>query len=482
MKEKYRLLVNHEQFLTRLAIMSEKKIEYLFVTRNDVPTGVGNIYKGKIERVISGLNAAFVNIGESRNGFLPFGKDEPLYRTPESEEKDSGQVKKHHRTGEEIIVQISKPGTSEKGMKLTTKVSLPGRFLILIPDSSLRTLSKKITDRKERGRLFDIVDRRIFDNTGFIIRTAAEGKNEGYLLRELKILQSTWNRIKRHAKARNAPSVLWKELPIFINVLRDYVTSDYKEILVDDEKAYGEVRRYANLFLPEMRGKVSIYKEKLPLFVKYGLEKEIENFLSKKIPLPSGGSLIIEEGETLNAIDVNSGSSDRTNFKETVLHTNVEAAKEIPRQIRARNLSGLIVVDFIDMKRPHERRKVFRTLSDNLEFDKAQTKILSISKLGIVEMSREKTDFKLSDMLLDRCERCRGTGYIKNVFFIALKFKNELFTKVARNPHGRFTAEISRDLYEFITRNKSMHDTLIKHRIHLRENTSFRESEFKITD
>jgi len=288
MKEKYRLLVNHEQFLTRLAIMSEKKIEYLFVTRNDVPTGVGNIYKGKIERVISGLNAAFVNIGESRNGFLPFGKDEPLYRTPESEEKDSGQVKKHHRTGEEIIVQISKPGTSEKGMKLTTKVSLPGRFLILIPDSSLRTLSKKITDRKERGRLFDIVDRRIFDNTGFIIRTAAEGKNEGYLLRELKILQSTWNRIKRHAKARNAPSVLWKELPIFINVLRDYVTSDYKEILVDDEKAYGEVRRYVNLFLPEMRGKVSIYKEKLPLFVKYGLEKEIENFLSKKIPLHPG--------------------------------------------------------------------------------------------------------------------------------------------------------------------------------------------------
>lgn len=478
----YRLLISNEGFLTRLVIIADNRIEYLFISRPDLQTGVGNIYKGRIERIISGLNVGFVNIGESKNGFLPFEKEEPLYNIPEnSDERLEKKEKTLHRVGDEVIVQVTKPGTVEKGMKLTTKVSLPGRFIILIPDSPLRTLSRKITDRAERERLMDIVARRIFDNTGFIIRTAAEGKNERYIVRELKLLLNTWRRVERYARVKKAPSVVWNEIPLYLNVVRDYVTADFKEIIVDDERTFKEVLKYTNLFLPEMRGKVVLYRDKeRPLFVKHGIEKEIENFLSDRVFLHSGGYLIIEEGETLNAIDVNSGGSSKTNPKETVLNTNLEAAEEIPRQIRVRNLSGLIVVDFIDMKHQKERQKVFKTLNDNLEIDKAQTKILSISKLGIVEMSREKTDFKLSEVLMDRCERCRGSGYVKNTHFVALKFRNDITAHLLKNPGKRIIVEVSRSLYSFILGEKPLYDMLKKRRISLHENPSLEHNSYKI--
>ncbi|MCM8761928.1 MAG: Rne/Rng family ribonuclease [Candidatus Omnitrophica bacterium] len=480
MKEKFRLLINRECFLNRAAITSDNHIEYLFVNRPDV-LSVGNIYKGKVERVITGLNAAFVNIGEFKNGFLPFEKEDTIYQSYEVEEHTLKSMKKPYRTGEDIIVQITRPGTAEKGVKLTTKISLPGRFLILIPDSNLRTISKKIIDRKERERLLSIANRRITGNTGFIIRTASEGKDERYIVREIKILLSTWNRIRRYAKVKRAPSLLWGELPLYINVIRDYVTSEFKEIIVDDEKTYKEIKRYVSHFIPEIYGKLILYKnDEGPLFMKYGVEKEIEGFLSDRIFLPSGGSLIIEEGETLTAIDVNTGSSEKKSFRDTIFITNMEAAEEIPRQIRGRNLAGLIVVDFIDMKDPKERSKVFKTLNENLEIDKAKTSILSISKLGVVEMSREKTDFRLSDILMDVCSKCNGRGYIKNVYYSALKFKNEVLSYLVKNPEKKISVEVSESLYDFIYREGHLYEIIRKYNITCRESKILRDYEFKI--
>jgi len=479
-KGKFRLLINRECFLIRAAITSDDHIEYLFVNIPDI-LSVGNIYKGKVERVITGLNAAFVNIGEFKNGFLPFEKEDTIYQSYEVEEHTLKSMNKPYRTGEDIIVQITRPGTAEKGVKLTTKISLPGRFLILIPDSNLRTISKKITDRKERERLLAIANRRITGNTGFIIRTASEGKDERYIVKEIKILLSTWHRIRRYAKVKRAPSLLWRELPLYINVIRDYVTSEFKEIIVDDEKTYKEVKRYVSHFMPEMYGKVILHKnEEGPLFMKYGVEKEVEGFLSDRIFLPSGGSLIIEEGETLTAIDVNTGSSEKKSFRDTIFITNMEAAEEIPRQIRGRNLAGLIVVDFIDMKDPKEKSKVFKALNENLEIDKAKTSILSISKLGVVEMSREKTDFKLSDILMDICDRCNGRGYIKNIYYSALKFKNEVLTQVMKNPHKKISVEVSEHLYDFIYRNRPLYEMLRKYNINCRKDTLLPNHEFRI--
>jgi len=479
-KERFRLLINRECFLTRTAIISDNHIEYLFVNRPDI-LSVGNIYKGKVERVITGLNAAFVNIGEGRNGFLPFEKEETIYQSYEVEENPLQRVKKPYRVGEDIIVQITRPGTAEKGVKLTTRISLPGRFLILIPDSNLRSISKKITDRNERERLLTIANKRITGNTGFIIRTASEGKDERYIVREIKILLSIWNKINRYARVKRSPSLLWNEQPLYINVIRDYVTSEFKDIIVDDEKTYKEIKRFVNLFIPEMYGKVMLHKnEEGPLFMKYGVEKEIEGFLSDRVFLPSGGSLIIEEGETLTAIDVNTGSSEKRSFRDTIFITNMEAAEEIPRQIRGRNLAGLIVVDFIDMKDPKERSKVFRLLNKNLEMDKAKTSILSISKLGVVEMSREKTDFKLSDILMDICDKCKGRGYIKNIYYAALRFKNEVLTYVAKSPQGKITVEMSEVLYNFIYENRQLYEMLRKYNINCRGSSILQPYEFKI--
>lgn len=476
MKEKFQLLINKECFLIRVAAVRGKYVEYLFVSKPHI-LSVGNIYKGRVEKVIPGLNAAFVNIGVAKNGFLPFEKEDTIYQSNEIGESVLSVKQRTYRTGEDVIVQITRPGTAEKGVKLTTKISIPGRFIILIPDSNLRTISKKITDRKERQRLLTIADKRITGNTGFIIRTAAAGKDERYITREIKLLLSTWSRIRRYARVKRAPCLLWEELPLYINTIRDYVTPEFENIIVDDEQVYKEVKRYTTLFLPEMSGKVFFHrKEEGALFEKYGIEKKVEEFLSDRVFLPSGGSLIIEEGKTLTAIDVNTGSSEKKSFRETVFITNMEAAEEIPRQIRGRNLAGLIVVDFIDMKDPKEKSEVFKTLNKNLEIDKAKTSILSISKLGVVEMSREKTDFKLSEILMDVCDKCSGKGYINNIYYSTLKFVNEAM----RYRDREISFEVSSELYNFISQNRPLYQMLKRYRINYRENPSLLTHKFRI--
>ena len=267
---------------------------------------------------------------------------------------------------------------------------------------------------------------------------------------------SVWNKIRRYAKVKTAPSILWQELPLHINVIRDYVTSEFKEVIVDDEITYKEVKKYVNSFVPEMIGKLSCIKTR-DAVMKHGTERKIEGYLSDRVFLPSGGSLIIEEGETLTAIDVNTGGSEKKSFKETVFATNIEAAEEIPRQIRGRNLAGLIVVDFIDMKGVKENNKVFKALNQHLAMDKAKTNILSISKLGVVEMSREKMDFKLSDLLMDVCDRCNGKGYIKNIYYSAIKFKNEVLMHAAKNRRKTIYVDVSETLYDFIYKNRPLY-------------------------
>ena len=481
MENKFKILISNETFLNRVAIVSENQIEYLFVNRPDLFTGVGNIYKGSIEKIIHGLNAAFINIGGPRNGFLPFNKEECIYLEGEHLGKTDKVPIHKHTKGEEILVQISKPMTDDKGMKLTTHLSIPGRFLVLLPQSPLRTISKKITDKTERERLVSAVTKRIKNNDiGFIIRTAAEGQNEKYILREVKILLSFWNKIKRFAKVKPSPSILWEDLPLYTKIIRDFANKNYTEIIVDDAKTYKEVKKYVSIFLPELNGKVKFYNESTPIFTKYCIEKKIENSLSNKVFLPSGGYLLIEEGETLNAIDVNTGSSDRNNIRATIFNTNIEAAREIPRQIRIRNLSGLIIVDFIDMCQEKQRKKVFNEFNANLDIDKAQINILSISKLGLVEMSREKTEYRLSDVFMDRCTCCKGNGVLRNIYIEALMLKNSILNQLSKNPKKKLSVEVSRDLFEF-SKETLFLDKLIKEKkIFLKENLFLENGQYKI--
>ncbi|MGB9677296.1 MAG: ribonuclease E/G, partial [Candidatus Ratteibacteria bacterium] len=290
---KYRIFISNESVILRIVVEKDGKIDNLFVSKSDFEPQIGNIYKGRVEKFLYGLNSAFINIGEMKNGFLQLDKSEFYFSPEENEEILGHQILKE---GKEILVQICKPGEDEKAPKVTEKVVLPGRFFVLIPGLKIQKISKKIEDIKEKTRLMKIFRKAIDKNFGFIIRTAAMNKKEIYIYREIEHILRTWKKIKRDYKRKKAPSLLWKELPLYLKVLRDYTDENCEFVEIDDENIFKEVSKYVNLFIPELKGKIYFYKDKIPMFIKYEFEEKFENFISKIVSLPSGGYLIIEKG------------------------------------------------------------------------------------------------------------------------------------------------------------------------------------------
>lgn len=447
-----KILVNCESNFTRLVLIKDKKVEYLFVDKNENVPVVGNVYKGKITRIITGLNAVFVDIGETKNGFLPLESPAEIYVDEILWEKTPNIINKFpsYKIGEEILVQITKPGTEIKGVKLTTHISLPGRLMVLLPFSSQKSVSRKIQSIKEKKRLLRIFEKIIPKNMGFIIRTVCAEQAESLILKEAKFLINLWSRIHRKTKRVTSPAILWEEIKLPEKFLRDYASKNIEEIFIDTDQNFKRLRTYTKSFIPEILPKIKLYREKIPLFVNFQVEEQIKKFLKNRIKLPSGGHLIIEEGETLNAIDVNTGSSEKRNAKETIFNTNMEAAKEIPRQIRVRNLSGLIIIDFIDMKDEKQRKKIFDVLDKNIEQDKARIKILSISKLGLAEMSREKVEMSLRYILMKKCEHCGGTGRVESMETLAIELKNQIFIELANSPNAKLKITLNEELFNFV--------------------------------
>jgi len=451
-KNTEKILVNCENNITRLVLIKNKKIEYLFVDKNENAPVVGNIYKGKITRIIAGLNAVFVDIGEIKNGFLPLESPAEIYVDEILWEKNSNIINKFpsYKIGEEIIVQVTKPGTEIKGVKLTTHISLPGRLMVLLPFSSQQSVSRKIRSIKEKKRLLRIFEKIIPKNMGFIIRTACEEQAESLILKEAKFLINLWSRIRRKTKRVTSPAILWEEIKLPEKFLRDYAGKNIEEILIDNDKNFKKTRMYTKSFIPEILPKIKLYRKKIPLFINFQAEEQIKKFLKNRIKLPSRGHIIIEEGETLTAIDVNTGSSEKRNAKETIFNTNMEAAKEIPRQIRVRNLSGLIIIDFIDMKDEKQRKKIFEVLDKYIEQDKARIKILSISKLGLAEMSREKVEMSLNQILMEKCEHCGGAGRVESMETLAIELKNQIFLELANDHNGKLKITLNEELFNFV--------------------------------
>jgi len=432
----------------RCIFVENNQIEYFFIEKNPSDIFVGNIYKGKIEKIFKGLNAAFVNTGEPTNGFLHFDQKE-MYFYEESDE-NLPQETKIHKPGEEILVQVTKPGKELKGMKLTTRITIPGKYLVLIPSSGIRAISKKITNIKERKRLIRIMEKYIPRGMGFIVRTYANGKNEKFIGKEIKYLLREWRRIEMRNRDFSSPSLIWKELPLHLRVIRDFVDEGLVEIVVEGKDFYEEIKRYIKTWCPEVIKKLKFYKENIPLFEKYSLNKKIMEFLSEKVHLYSGGYLLIEEGETLTAIDVNTGSFEGDGYLKTIYNTNMEAADEIPRQIRVRNLSGLIIVDFIDMKEEKKKRKVFEKFKKNLSEEKAKIKLLSLSELGLVEMSRERAGITLREFFYDECKRCEGTGYVKNLNMVLIELEEKICEYIFQKKINRLKIKVVPELFECI--------------------------------
>jgi len=475
---KYKIFINNEKVLLRIIIEKDGEIENLFFYKQDFEPEIGNIYKGKIEKFLPSLSSAFVNIGEMKSGFLQFDEKD-FYFYENFEEEIS--YKRSYFPEKEILIQVCKPGEEEKAPKLSEKIVLPGRYFVLLPNIKIQKISRKIKDKKEKRHLMNIFKKALGKNMGFIIRTAANTKKEIYIYREIKYLLNFWKKIKRDYKRKSSPSLLWRELPLYLRVLRDYVNDEYVSVEVDDEYIYKEILRYTNLFIPELKGKIFLYKGNIPMFIKYGFEEKIENFISDKVFLPSGGYLIIEKGKTLTAIDVNSSRTEGKNFEETSLITNLEAAGEIPRQIRCRNISGIIVIDFIKMKEAKNREIVFKKLFENLKEDKAKIDIW-FSKLGLVELCREKNEYSIYNFLFKKCEKCYGFGFKKDKELIFIELKKKFFEFFLKKPYNKFEIWLSLPLYEFIFKNQLFKNFIFFDRIKFKIDNNLKEDEFKIIE
>jgi ribonuclease E len=414
-----KMLINAEDpEESRVAIVAEGLLEEFDIETTHKEQNKGNIYKGVVVKVEAGLQAAFVDYGGNRAGFLPLGEVHPsCYADPELA-KRGGRVRIHDvlKRNQELLVQVVKDEIGTKGAALSTYVSLPGRYLVLMPGVDATRVSRKIEDEAQRRQLKEIVAQLAPPpGTGVIIRTAGLDRTRQELQRDMAYLLKLWETILAQAAELPAPSVVYQERDLVIRSIRDYFTPDIAEILVDDREVFKRAREFLQAIMPRYVNRIKFYREKRPIFSKYQLEDQIEAIFEDKIPLKSGGSIVIERTEAMVSIDVNSGrSTQERGMEETAFKTNMEAGEEIARQLRLRDLGGLVVIDFIDMRDRKHIQEVERCLKNALKRDKARTEMSRISKFGLLEVSRQRLKPALQDETSLPCPHCKGQGLVRS--------------------------------------------------------------------
>lgn len=443
------LIINVTLGETRVARLENGVVTELTIERKREEGVVGNIYKGKVARVMPGMQAAFIEIGLDRTAFL-HAEDvvASLARLDEdegSEDSDEGEsrAKKKSRAdkyienllkdGNEILVQVEKEAMGTKGARVTSHVSIPGRYLVYMPTVDHVGISRRIGDKEERDRLRKILSKLKRGKGGFIVRTASTGTTEKEIAADVEYLTRMWREIESRALGLKAPALVHADLDVISRVVRDLFTPDIDRVVVDSEEAYEKICGFVTKFIPKGKNLVEHYDGAEPIFDAFGIEIEITRALGEKVWLKSGGYIIIEKTEALTAIDVNTGRFvGRRNVADTILKTNLEAVKEIVYQIRLRGIGGIIILDFIDMVRSEHRAKVYNALKDALRDDKARTTISKISELGLVEMTRKRIREDLRHQLTNTCLYCEGKGYLKSPSTICY----EIFREVCREVSG----------------------------------------------
>ncbi len=413
---RYLMCVHVRNDLTQVALLEGRSLTEHYASRpaDDALQIHGNIYLGKVQNVLPGMEAAFVDIGTPKNavlyrGDVQFDKEDVVEQGPEP------RIEQVLKRGQLILSQVTKNPIGEKGARLTQEVSLPGRFVVLIPDSRTYGISKRLPEN-ERRRLRNVLDRIKPEEHGLIVRTAAENATEHELSTDMKQLVERWAKIKEKAEKASSPTLLYREPSLAMRVIREEFSSDYRGIVIDDRELYEEVRDYIGAFNPEFVDRVEYWDEKkqdLPLFEQHRVVEQLRKALDRKVWLPSGGSLVIEHTEALTVVDVNTGKNvGKNNLEETVLGNNLEAAEEIARQLRLRDIGGIIVIDFIDMEVKENRRKVVEAFKKALARDKTRTQVFDISELGLVQMTRKRIGEGLITSFADTCQACHGRGVI----------------------------------------------------------------------
>jgi len=442
----------------RIAVIKDGLLDGYYIETASTEQKTGNIYKGVVERIEPSLQACFVDFGVGKNGFLSAGDIHPEYYIAGHEtQKDRPvpRIEKVLKKGQELLVQVTKEMPGHKGAQLTTYLSLAGRYLVLMPGSK-GGISKKIEDEEERSRLKAIMGAfNLPEGVGYIVRTAALGQNKNELSRDLGRLLRIWKNIKQNVQDAPSLSLVHKEQDVCLRTLRDYFTSEINEVLVDDKETFAKVKRYMKIISPRHQRIVKLYKEKRPIFAQYEIERQIESIYQSRVPLKSGGSIVIDPTEALIAIDVNSGRSrSGKDVETTAFNTNIEAAQEIARQLRLRDMGGLIVVDFIDMRDKKHNRDVEKMLRDATKDDRAKISISPVSKFGLLELSRQRLRPSIESMSYQTCVHCEGRGIVPSIETAALSFLRRIRMGVSRKGIGQVKGVLSLEVASYLQNKK----------------------------
>jgi len=458
------LVINVTPQETRVALLEDGMLAELYIERTKGRSIVGNIYKGKVLKVLPGMQAAFVDIGLEKAAFL-YVSD--VYRDIEEydlmlEEGSDGegdfefemqgvpsyltqpsQIEDLLCEGQEILVQVSKEPIGTKGTRVTSHFTLPSRYLVLMPTVDHVGVSRRIKDQNERKRLMEIIQGIKPQGLGFIVRTASEGGDKELVKGDMDFLLKLWDNIQRKRENCSAPSLIHSDLNVVLRVIRDLLSSEVNKVIVDDRQEYRNIVNFTKTYMPKLKCDIEIYEGREPTFDAHGIEMEIDKSLGRKVWLKSGGYIVIDMTEALTTIDVNTGRFvGKRNLEDTILKTNLEAAKEIAYQLRLRNIGGIIIIDFIDMERDGDREKVYLALEEVLQKDRTKTNILKISELGLVEMTRKRTRESVPRILCEPCSYCDGAGYVKSKTTVSY----DIFREIERVASGLCGATIMVDV------------------------------------
>ncbi len=446
------LIINCSPFETRVALLEGSQIVEFYIERTKERGIVASIYKGKVARVLPGMQSAFVDIGIERAAFL-YGGDIAPENPPEpdpdsADDGDEGprsrqnqdfKVEELVREGQEIIVQVAKDSIGTKGARVTSYLSLPGRYVVLMPNMRHIGISRKIQDEEERNRLRGIIEEIRPSDVGFVVRTASENVPREKLEADAQFLLKMWDTINQKVATEKAPCRIHEDLNLVFRSTRDLLSKDLDRIVVDDKRTYENLVKFLNRFSIKLGAQVHLYDGQVGIFDAYGIELEVGRALSPKVWLKSGGYIIIDETEALVSIDVNTGRYvGNKSLGDTIVKTNLEAVREIVLQLRLRNIGGIIIIDFIDMDRASDRERVYQALNNELQLDKSRTSALKISEFGLVQMTRKRTEESLSRKLCSPCPTCNGTGKVKSPTSITYELIRDLVREFSKQKTEKF--------------------------------------------
>jgi len=476
------ILINVTPQETRVAVVENGLLQEVYIERSQKRGIVGNIFKGKVSRVLPGMQAAFIDIGLARTGFLHTSDIVGSQDEKNADIKNPADVPIDSllREGQEILVQVVKDPLGTKGARLTTRLSIPSRYLVFIPDNPGIGISQRIEDEVERERLREVIssfnsryDRLLSGNSnvvvhkalqesdmlgkgGFIVRTAAEGVAAEDIHKDIEFLHKIWDSSVVRAENTYAPGIVYEDLPLVMRTMRDLVNDEIEKIRIDSRETYHRVMEFSKQFIPEFLGRIEYYTGDNPLLNMYSVDDEIQKSLNRKVQLKSGGHLVIDQTEAMTTIDINTGAYvGHRNLEETIYKTNLEAAQTIARQLRLRNLGGIIIIDFIDMQDPEHSRQVLRALERHLEHDHSKVAVSEITSLGLVQLTRKRTRESLEHILCETCSTCNGRGTIKTAETVCYEIFREILREVRQFNAQKLLVVASQSVVDMLTDDES---------------------------